>query len=247
MRFYDRGGNGDAVATRIKPDQSPVTEADLAAEAVILAALETLTPTIPVIAEERIARGHCPDLSGGVFWLVDPLDGTKEFLNRTGEFSVNIGLVCHDGPTFGLIYAPLSEILYVTDQAGGAVRQTIKGERARLGVREPDATGLDVLISRSHADGRLDSWLAPYAVRSRTAVGSALKFCRIAEGQADLYLRTGPTSEWDTAAGQAILEAAGGVMVNLDQTAFRYGKTGFLNDGFIASNHQIKTVKSLID
>ena len=218
-----------------KRDQSPVTLADGKAEAIILPLLREAAPDIPVIAEELAEAEGLPATVPPLFWLVDPLDGTKEFIKRNGEFTVNIALVEGDRPVLGVIAIPVKGVVY--GAAGpGTARVTDGGGRVRrIAAREPPGDGLTAAYSRSHADTeRLETWLAPYRIAERIVAGSALKFCLLAEGSADLYPRFGPTMEWDTAAGQAILEAAGGSVTMLDGTPFRYGKPGFLNPGFVA-------------
>lgn len=218
-----------------KDDRSPVTTADRAAEAIILKALAELTPDIPVVAEEQVDAGTVPDVSGGRFWLVDPLDGTKEFINRRDEFTVNIGLVDDGVPVLGLVYCPVLDQLYVGHNGGGgAVRETGQA-RADIHVRAADRDGLVVLSSRSHANSEaLQGYLADMTVKEIINAGSSLKFCRIAEGAADLYPRFGPTCEWDTAAAHAVLIAAGGSVTTTDGADLRYGKERFLNPHFIA-------------
>jgi 3'(2'), 5'-bisphosphate nucleotidase len=207
-----------------KDDRTPVTEADHAAQHVIL---EALAPTgIPVVAEEAPLPAGAPPR----FWLVDPLDGTREFVARRGEFSVNIGLVEGDGPVLGVVYVPVTGVTYAA--AEGRATRDGKPIHARLA---PPA--LTVVHSRSHSDStKLQAWLDANHVNvgERMISGSAIKFGLIAEGIADLYPRLGPTSEWDTAAGQAVLEAAGGSITDLEGAPLRYGKKGFLNDGFVA-------------
>jgi 3'(2'), 5'-bisphosphate nucleotidase len=218
-----------------KRDQSPVTLADGRAEAIILPLLRAASPDIPVIAEELAEAEGLPATAPPRFWLVDPLDGTKEFIKRNGEFTVNIALVEGDRPVLGAIAIPVKGVVY--GAAGpGTARVTDAGGRIRaITARLPPDDGLTVAYSRSHADTeRLETWLAPYRIAQRIVAGSALKFCLLAEGSADLCPRFGPTMEWDTAAGQAILEAAGGSVTMLDGTPFRYGKPGFLNPGFVA-------------
>ncbi|HYC02485.1 MAG TPA: 3'(2'),5'-bisphosphate nucleotidase CysQ [Azospirillaceae bacterium] len=217
-----------------KADGSPVTAADNAAEAVILPALRALTPHIPIVSEEAFERGEIPEVTGTPFWLVDPLDGTKEFLKRNGEFTVNIALVRDGVPVLGVVLAPATGELFAAAGPGTAISVRDGAERS-IAVRAAPADGLTVLSSRSHADNaELDAHLAALPVRERLVCGSSVKFCRIAEGRGDLYPRFGPTMEWDTAAGQAVLLAAGGAVLNHDGSPFRYGKPGFRNPGFIA-------------
>ncbi|MBB4266744.1 3'(2'),5'-bisphosphate nucleotidase CysQ [Roseospira visakhapatnamensis] len=218
-----------------KGDQSPVTEADGRAEAIILAALADLTPGIPVAAEESIAEGRIPMVGDGPFWLVDPLDGTKEFVKRNGEFTVNIGLVVGRRPVLGLVLAPALGTLYLGHGPGTARRLDADGD-ASIRCRHPGPEGLVVLASRSHGEGgAMDAYLRRYPVAGRVNAGSSLKFCRLAEGAADLYPRLAPTCEWDTAAAHAVLLAAGGRVETEDGAPLGYAKRAdFLNPSFIA-------------
>lgn len=231
LRFYN--GRYD-VAT--KADGSPVTQADHAAEAVILPALHHLTPGVPVVAEEEVSAGRIPDVSGGRFWLVDPLDGTKEFLSRNGEFTVNIALIDRGVPVLGVVYAPATGDLYAGAGAGTAVHWIEGRHDYPITVRPPPAEGLTVVASRSHGDpGETDAFLARYTVKERISCGSSLKFCAVAAAKADLYPRFGTTMEWDTAAGHAVLLAAGGrVCADTGADALAYGKPDFRNPHFVA-------------
>lgn len=221
--------------TSRKADGSPVTEADHAAEAVILPILRRLTPDIPVVSEEEAAAGLTPQVAGGTFWLVDPLDGTKEFIRRNGEFTVNIALVLDGAPALGVVLLPVTGECFAAAGPGTAVRG-LPGEADQpIRVRAVPAEGLTVLTSRSHADNTaLDGYLADRKVKERVVAGSSLKFCRIAEGRGDLYPRLGPTCEWDTAAGHAVLLGAGGAVDTLDGRPLPYGKPGFVNPHFVA-------------
>lgn len=217
-----------------KSDGSPVTEADARAEALILAGLARLSPGTPVVAEEAVAAGHVPSV-GGEFWLVDPLDGTREFISRNGEFTVNIALVRGGVPVLGVVYAPAVDALYEGVHGLGAAR-ILAGSRQPIAVRRPPPEGLTVVASRSHGDmDQISRFLGGQTVASLLQVGSSLKLCRIAEGAADLYPRLGRTMEWDIAAGQAVLEAAGGRVETLDRVPLRYGKPGFENPHFVAT------------
>ena len=217
-----------------KADASPVTEADRAAELIILAALARSAPGVPVIAEEEVAAGRIP-AHGSTFFLVDPLDGTKEFVARNGGFSINIGLVEDRRPVLGVIHVPVKRLTYAASGPGTATRQEGDAAPTPVAARPPPAAGLVVAHSRSHANSaKLDAFLADLRVAERLVSGSAYKFCLIAEGTADLYPRFGPTMEWDTAAGQAILEAAGGSVTTMEGAPFLYGKPGFLNSHFVA-------------
>lgn len=220
--------------TRTKADASPVTEADERAEAVIVAALRALTPGIPVVAEEAVAGGACP-VVGAEFWLVDPLDGTKEFISRNGEFTVNIALVRDGAPVLGVVLAPALGRLFSGAVGAGAELEDADGRR-RIAVREVPSDGLTVVGSRSHGDAAaLDAFLGGRKVAALRAAGSSLKFCLVAAGEADLYPRLGRTMEWDIAAGHAVLAAAGGSVRTLDGAPMRYGKAGFENPHFVAS------------
>jgi 3'(2'), 5'-bisphosphate nucleotidase len=216
-----------------KGDDSPVTAADQRAEAVILAGLERLAPEIPVVAEEAVAAGAVPQV-GARFWLVDPLDGTKEFIGRNGEFTVNIALVEHGRPVLGLVYAPAIERLFGGAEGVGAWVEDASGRRP-IATRAVPAEGLTVVASRSHGDeAALDAFLAGRRVASRTNAGSSLKLCLVAEGAADVYPRLGRTMEWDIAAGDAVLRAAGGIVNTVAGPVLAYGKPGFDNPHFAA-------------
>lgn len=236
MRIYNAGAK-----MRLKADSSPVCEADELAEAMILEELGRFVPGVPVLAEEAAARGDKPPLDGR-FLLVDPVDGTKEFLGRNGEFTVNIAFVDHGVPRAGAIYAPaLNKLWFGGDTAfkclvepggdpdGGAPMK-------QLHTRDVPGEGLVVVASRSHTDAQTEEFLAGLPVVERRSAGSSLKFCLVAEGQADIYPRFGTTMEWDTAAGDAILRAAGGTVLAPDGEPLRYGKRAadFRNTGFLA-------------
>jgi 3'(2'), 5'-bisphosphate nucleotidase len=232
MRIYA----GD-LGERTKADESPVTDADHASEEIIVRGLRTLTPDTPVVAEEEMAAGRVPKLDGGPFWLVDPLDGTKEFIKRNGEFTVNIALIEAGRPTLGIVLAPASDTLWRGAAGLGADKSDKGGAFAAIRTRPAPANGLTACASRSHAIySDLDIWFRnnDITVTDRIQAGSSLKFCLIAEGQADIYPRFGPTNEWDTAAGQGVLEAAGGEVVTTDGKPLSYGKPGFGNPHFIA-------------
>jgi 3'(2'), 5'-bisphosphate nucleotidase len=230
LRFYNAG-----IEVSTKADGSPVTLADGAAEAVILPALHHLTPNIPVVSEEAAAAGHRPDISGGRFWLVDPLDGTKEFISRNGEFTVNIALIERGVPVLGVVYAPATGDLYAAAGPGTAIHWAEGRHDHPISVRPRPADGLTVVASRSHGAGSdLDQFLAAYSVKDRVSCGSSLKFCTVASGKADLYPRFGLTSEWDTAAGHAVLIGAGGRVEQPDGSPLVYGKDDILNPHFVA-------------
>jgi 3'(2'), 5'-bisphosphate nucleotidase len=240
MRYFQTD-----VAIATKSDASPVTAADQESEAIILAALQRLAPSIAVIAEEAMAAGVKPDI-GQVFWLVDPLDGTREFISGRGEFTVNIALISDGVPVFGLVYAPAIHDFYVTTGPNTAVRGQVTPDssalrtsdfaaqpiRARLGNR----AGLTAIASRSHLTAGTEAFLASLNIADRRSAGSSLKFCLIAAGEADVYPRVGPTNEWDTAAGQAVLMAAGGRVTQFDGAPMLYGKAdvNFRNPDYVA-------------
>ena len=217
-----------------KSDRSPVTEADRLAERVIVAGLRDAFPLIPVIAEEEVSAGIAPDPGPGAFWLVDPLDGTREFAAGTDDFTVNIGLVRDRRPVLGVVAAPAYGELFGGIVGGVAWKRDASGERS-IATRVVPEAGLAVLASRHYAnDPRLGEFLRGRAVASVANLGSAVKFLRVAEGVADLYPRFGRTMEWDTAAPQAVLEAAGGSIRRLDDMeVLGYGKPGFENPAFV--------------
>src|SRR5882724_1001100 len=224
-----------------KADASPVTDAENAAEAFILKRLREMAPHIPVIAEEEVAAGRVPAI-GNEFFLVDPLDGTKEFIQKRGDFTVNIALIRDRSPVLGVVYAPAKSSLF----AGSVLSQTAfrsdqdtdssqTAPRRNIKVRPVPTSGLVAVSSRSHSTPETDAYLAQFNVADRVSVGSSLKFCLVASGEADLYPRLGPTMEWDTAAGHAVLAAAGGSVLAAGGVPLRYGKPGFRNSFFVAS------------
>ena len=222
-----------------KTDASPVTEADWRAEALITPALQVLLPGVPVLAEEAAAAGLAPAAAGlgERFWLVDPLDGTREFVQRNGEFTVNVALIEQGRPVLGVVLAPALGQLYAGATGLGAFTQfgSDAGTRRAIECRRPPAEGLTVLASRSHGDqAALNAFLADQSVARIRQAGSSLKLCLLAAGEADLYPRFGRTMEWDIAAGQAVLEAAGGRVEDLQGQPLRYGKPGFENPDFLA-------------
>jgi 3'(2'), 5'-bisphosphate nucleotidase len=220
-------------AVRGKDDASPVTEADERAEAVILSALSKLTPDIPIISEEAAAAGFIPEVADR-FWLVDPLDGTKEFINRNGEFTVNIALIENRRPLLGVVLAPALDRLFAGHVGFGAFVEE-GGKRHVIACRTVPDEGLTVVASRLHGDAdTLEKFLAGRKVARLSNAGSSLKLCLIASGEADLYPRFGRTMEWDIAAGHAVLAAAGGQVNTLDGEPLRYNKPGLDNPHFVA-------------
>lgn len=225
---------------RSKSDTSPVTDADERAEAIILEALGRIFPGIPVLAEEQFEAGIRPQTDDH-FFLVDPVDGTREFVNRNGEFTVNIALIHQRRPIAGCVFAPALKRLY----CGGAsayAGPVAAGEDVRedflvpVSGRDLSGNGLTAVMSRSHLDDQTKAWAESAGVTDAVTAGSSLKFCLLAEGRADVYPRFGPTMEWDTAAGHAVLHAAGGHVIQPDGGDFLYGKTeaGYRNGPFIA-------------
>jgi 3'(2'), 5'-bisphosphate nucleotidase len=221
MEVYD-----GAFAVEQKGDASPVTEADRRAEIIILAALRDLAPTVPVVAEEACSSGLIPTV-GGAFFLVDPVDGTREFISRNGDFTVNIGLVEHGVPVMGIVHAPARGALYAGRLGRGAEALQVDGSavtaRRAIRVADPAAAPPRILASRSHRTPETDDFIARYPGASLVAAGSSLKFCLMAAGEADLYPRMGPTMQWDTAAGDAVLRAAGGRVETIDGAPLAYG------------------------
>jgi 3'(2'), 5'-bisphosphate nucleotidase len=222
---------------RDKSDASPVTEADEAAESLILPALRAVTPGIPIIAEEEAAAGRIETIDGDYFWLVDPLDGTKEFVARRDEFTVNIALIERGVPVLGVVHAPALGTTYYGARPGSAMAESGAGPAHPIKVRPVPEDGAIVVSSRSHGNAdKLKELTGKIRIAGHRTAGSSLKFCLIATGEADIYPRYGPTSEWDTAAGHAVLNAAGGSVRLLDGGEFVYGKSEarFLNPEFIA-------------
>lgn len=238
MRHY-----ADGTDVRHKDDRSPVTAADEEAETLILAALAQHFPAIPVISEEASANGIQP-ATGGEFFLVDPLDGTREFISKNGEFTVNIALIRNGAPVAGIVYAPALSALYggSVDSGSWLVSHPPQaglpdmGKARAIAARRVPAKGLIAVASRSHRDAATDQWLAGHDIADFRAAGSSLKFCLIAEGKADVYPRLGRTMEWDTAAGHAVLAAAGGTVEMLDGAPLTYGKRAdaYANPHFVA-------------
>ncbi len=230
---------GAGCAAELKQDGSPVTEADRRAEAIILARLRSAYPDVPILAEEEACAGRIPDL-GRRFFCVDPLDGTKGFVQRNGEFTVNIALVDHHEPVAGVVYAPDHHLLYYGAKEEGAFRVRDGGAPEPIRTRARPVQGLTAIGSRNHHAQGTEEKNAKLGIVEYLPSGSSLKFCMLAEGSADVYPRYGPTMEWDTAAGQAVLEAAGGRVMTLEDAeeagALRYGKIerGFENPHFIA-------------
>ncbi|MDJ0612844.1 MAG: 3'(2'),5'-bisphosphate nucleotidase CysQ [Rhizobiaceae bacterium] len=224
MHVYNAGGGA-----KTKGDGSPVTEADRQAEVIILGALKSKYPEIPIISEEN-ADSHSLDAPER-FFLVDPLDGTKEFLKRDGKgsFTVNIALIENSEPTLGIVYAPALDRMFSGSIETGA---TENGQSVL--VRDIPGNGAVAVASASHRDEATNNWLESHSISQTVSIGSSLKFCLVAAGEADVYPRFGPTMEWDTAAGDAVLRASGGSVENPDGSAFCYGKPEYRNGAFVA-------------
>ena len=241
--------NGPDFEVKTKSDASPVTSADEAADAIISAGLEAAFPDVILITEEQ-AASHA--LEGSEFLIVDPLDGTKEFVHRRGDFTVNIAYVVNGTPIRGIVYAPAKQRLFYTDAEGQSLEETGPFEIEKIGVCQhisvavPNPESLRVVASKSHRDETTDAYIRQYPVSDLKSAGSSLKFCLIANGEADLYPRAGRTMEWDTAAGHAVLKGAGGGVVRLDDLApLTYGKPGYENPHFIAYAEGVTLQKSL--
>lgn len=236
LEYFDEAGFADA--TR-KEDGTLVTKADQEAEEIIEKALLDLTPDIPIVGEEATAGGHIADLnSSDYLWLVDPLDGTREFISGSGDYTVNIALIYKGEPILGVVYAPVNGELYAGYEGGAAIRWSAETDKEKqISVRPPPKEGLTVVASRGHGNNdKLEKFLADFKVEKVIRRGSSLKICAVAAGKADLYPRFGPTCEWDTAAGDAVLRAAGGKITDINGKPLVYGdgKPGFLNPEFIA-------------
>ncbi len=230
--------NSESVSFETKADDSPITIADQAADQIIFAGLKQAFPALPVVTEEQ---AHSQTKQHDTFLIVDPLDGTKEFIKKTAEFTVNIALVENGVPTRGIVYAPALEQLFYTDAKGQPVEERapfeekVMGRVAPISVKRPDNEALIVVASKSHRDQETDAYISKYSVIKSTSAGSSLKFCLLAAGEADFYPRLGRTMEWDTAAGHAILSAAGGAVVQFNTLSpLVYGKFNYENPYFIA-------------
>lgn len=227
MRHYEAGAQA-----RVKADHSPVTDADEEAETLILAELAAAFAGVPVVAEEQAAAGQIGEATAH-FFLVDPVDGTKEFLKRTGEFTVNIGEIRNGEPVAGVVFAPAIDRLFV-GAAGEGAFELSGGVLKAIATRVPPQDGMIAVSSRSHPDAQTDALLGSMNIRGHINAGSSLKFCLVAAGEADIYPRAGRTMEWDTAAGDAVLRAAGGDVSDWSYAPLAYGKPGFENGPFIA-------------
>ena len=230
-----------------KADASPLTAADLASHRIICAGLTALTPEVPVLSEESAAIDWAVRRGWSRYWLVDPLDGTREFVKKNGEFTVNIALIDGGVSVLGVVYAPALDYLVHAERGVGAFVHDGAADIALM-TQQPAPTPLRVAASRSHLDARTASALEKMGATERIGMGSSLKFCRIAEGRIDVYPRFGPTSEWDTAAGQCVVEAAGGAVLTLDGAALRYNtKESLLNPDFIVLGDSKLSWRSWLD
>ena len=243
MAVYEREDMG----VREKEDASPVTEADEAADRLISTGLQADFPHIPLVTEEQ-ASTHNLDVS--TFLIVDPLDGTKEFVKRRGDFTVNIALVEDGVPTMGVVYAPERQRMFLTAASGKAAYEEVgpfdpahPGEMKKITVSDSDNGALRIVASKSHRDQATDDYIGRYSVGDLVSAGSSLKFCLVAAGEADFYPRLGPTMEWDTAAGHAVLSAAGGAVLDKEtHLPLGYGKHGFRNPFFLALSPSVELV-----
>lgn len=222
-----------SLENRLKPDRSPLTAADMASHEFIVSALQAASP-LPVLSEESAETAYESRSGWPRFWLVDPLDGTREFLQRNGEFTVNIALIDHGVPVMGVVHAPACSLSYFAARGQGAFFVEGAGKATRLPPRRPYGERLSVVVSRSHADAETAAFLATLGDYDCVSVGSSLKFCLLAQGRAQLYPRFGPTMEWDTAAGQCVLEQAGGSVRDLESRPLTYNKPDLRNPPFIA-------------
>jgi len=232
MRVY-----GDEFSVQHKLDESPLTLADLESQRIIIEGLGRLTPDIPILSEESAQAPWTQRRGWRELWVVDPLDGTREFVKRNGEFTINIALIVEHEPLLGIVAAPARRLLYWGAAGTGAYRRAGDAPQSKIQVATPRQP-LRVVGSRSHASARTQAYLATLGRHVTEGVGSSLKFCMVAEGDAELYARFGPTSEWDTAAGQALLEAAGGHVTRLDGHRLRYNcRESLVNGDFLAFSH----------
>ena len=235
-----------------KDDQSPLTSADLASHHTIIDALSALTPDIPILSEESASLPFEQRKQWNTYWLVDPLDGTREFIKRNGEFTVNIALIENHKSILGVIHVPVLGIDYFAYEGGGAFKSEQGGEAQPIAVKAPEDNSLVVAGSRSHGSEEMQKYMeniaASYAEVNMLSMGSSLKFCLVAEGKADLYPRLGLTSEWDTAAAQCIVEQAGGYVTRTDMSALEYNtKDSLLNPFFFVFGHDQKDWSSFLN
>lgn len=235
LKIYER----EDFEIEVKQDKSPLTVADKNSHQIIVNRLNQLTPEIPILSEEGKHLTYEERKEWKMFWLIDPLDGTKEFIKRSGDFTVNISLIEENYPVLGVIYIPVKDICYTAQNGQGAVKLNQDGSKEALQVRAPKEKMI-LVESRSHPSPELEAYIVKLSKQYRRVVriqrGSSLKFCAVAEGQAHMYPRLGPTMEWDTAAGQVIVEEAGGTVRDLEGQRLSYNKQSLKNDSFIVSN-----------
>jgi len=249
LNYFDDAGYQGA---DVKGDGSPVTLADQKAEELIEKALKEITPDVIIVGEEAASEGYRPDLSEEeYFWLVDPLDGTKEFISGSGDYTVNIALIQNNKPILGVVYAPVPGELYAAHGEGTAIKYMDDTEKEKaIQVRPSPNEGLTIVSSKSHGSGEiLDNFLSHYKIKKQIKRGSSLKICSIAAGKADMYPRFGPTCEWDTAAGHAVLNGAGGTLTDISGKELSYGgfDPKFLNPEFIARGADILLPQQMED
>ena len=230
----------------LKADDSPLTEADARAHRVLAAGLAALTPDLPVLSEESAAVPWAERRRWGTYWLVDPLDGTKEFIKRNGEFTVNVALIERGQPIVAVVHVPVTGVAYCGAAGVGAFKRSGGAALAPIAVQRPAADPPRVVASRSHRGALLDAWLAALGAHEVVSVGSSLKFCVVAEGGADLYPRLGPTMEWDTAAGQCVAECAGARVLDAAGAPLRYNRgEPLLNPHFIVVGGEGRALPAL--
>ncbi len=229
LEFYGRSG-----AVERKADDSPLTLADKASHNEIIAQLGDISPDIPVLSEESSTMEIAARRSWSTFWLVDPLDGTKEFLKETGQFTVNIALVEGSAPVLGVVHVPVTGVTYYANRNGGAFRVEADGDPEPISTRQADLERLVVVASKDHAGPEVEAFLARLEGAEKTSMGSSLKFCLVAEGRADFYPRIVPTMEWDTGAAQCVLEVAGGGLTDLDGKRLEYNRENLRNPSIVA-------------
>lgn len=241
LKFYRTG-----FSTEYKADGSPLTDADQAANTYIRQQLSTLAMNYPILSEETALPDYEIRKKWPMYWLVDPLDGTQQFVQQSDEFSVNIALIADDKPVMGVIYAPALDILAYATKKHGAFQQYGSATPQRIQVKTHTTTDIRILTSRAHLSERMQQCLSPLQPYERVPMGSAIKFAYLAAGKADMYLRLGPTSEWDTAAGQCIVEEAGGIVTDLSQNILSYNqKDSILNPAFLAAAQPLQSSHNL--
>ena len=241
LEVYDK----DNLGVQYKRDNSPVTFADKLSQQLIIGELNRISPGIPVISEEMDFIPFEQRKEWRYFWLIDPLDGTKEFIQKNGEFTINIALICQDYPILGVIFAPALNLIYFAEKGKGAFKKDGQGNIISIHTTNGSADRYILLKSRSHSCRQEDEFISYLGNVEEIHTGSSLKFCYLAEGKAQIYLRTGPTMEWDTAAGQCIVECAGGKMLNFEDSAMRYNKYSLRNPGFICTSDNTIILKKI--